>query len=145
MQQVAYVSDDNIDRVVDFLRQINVVKSIDLDVIRNGVLVTEVDEIIGMISYEKFTTYGLIRYFIFKKQIEEKFVEELVEKLESKALEDDVLTLFSIISNGNVRNIFIGLGFVDVDKTRFFIDEMPVSSGKYKDALILSKTIKKRP
>ncbi len=145
MQQVSYVSEDNVDSVVDFLRQINVVKSIDLDVVRNGVLVIEENEIIGMISYEKFTSYGLIRYFIFKKQIDERFIEELVGKLESKALDNEITKLFSIISSRNVRNIFIDLGFDDVDKTRFFIDESPVTSGKYKDALILAKAIKKRP
>ncbi len=145
MQQVSYVSDSNIDIVVDFLRQINVVKSIDLDVIRNGVLVTDDGEIIGMISYEKFTSYGLIRYFIFKKQIEERLIKELIEMLEDKAIDNEVSKLFSIINSSNVRNIFIGLGFDDVDKTKFFIDETPVSGGKYKDALVLSKLIKKRP
>ncbi len=143
MQQVTYVVDSNFEEVVDFLRKINVVKSIDLDVIRNGVLVTEGDEIIGMISYEKFTNYGLIRYFIFKKQIDVIFIEELIKKLEKKALEDDVNSLFSIISNVNVKNIFSELGFEDVEKSKFFIDEMPVSKGKYKDAIILMKPIKK--
>ncbi len=143
MQQISHVSDYNIDSVVDFLKEVNVVKSIDLDVIKNGVIVTEETEVIGMISYEKFTNYGLVRYFIFKKEIEDNFIEELLEKLEDKAIDNDVSKLFTIISNGNVKSIFQGLGFEDADKSRFFIDEKPVSIGKYKDAIILVKTIKK--
>ncbi len=143
MQQVLSVSDSNLDDAIDFLRQINVVKSIDIDVIKNGVLVKEDDQVIGTISYEKFTTYGLIRYFIFKKQIEEKLIEELLIELEKKATENEIDRLFSIISNENVRDIFVGLGFTDADKSKFFIDETSTSVGKYKNALILIKQIKK--
>jgi N-acetylglutamate synthase-like GNAT family acetyltransferase len=115
----------NLDRYVDvenFLKSVPGIK-IDVDVVMNASLLMNEGEITGIISFECFGTTGLIRYFIFKKMIDEETLEKLFNNLLIKAKEKDLTKIIAFVSNEETIPIFSFLGFTEVDKKQVYIEE----------------------
>ncbi|XMB86718.1 hypothetical protein RJG79_02710 [Mycoplasmatota bacterium WC44] len=125
------------EEVIKFLENIPSIDAIDEDVVMNASVLTEENTILGLLSYEKFTKYGLIRYFIFKSVISNEHILELFNDVIESARMDDIDTLFSVIKKKEVEGFFGELGFNKVDKSKFVIDEENFLDSKYKDANIM--------
>ncbi|XMB67570.1 hypothetical protein RI065_03335 [Mycoplasmatota bacterium zrk1] len=123
--------------VIEFLEQIPTVESIDDDVVENASVLFEDDKVLGILSYEKFTNYGLIRYFIFKSVISNEHIFELLNDVIESARSNDIDSLFSVINKKEIENFFGELGFDKVDKSKFVIDEENFLDSQYKDANIM--------
>ncbi len=128
------------DKVYHFLENVKGLV-IDDNIVNNASVMLEEDEILGMISFEKFGYIGLIRYFIFQRTITDIYTIELLNNLMEKARNEDVTTLISIINNLEVEEIFVLLGFQEVDKENVFFDETIFSNTEYKDSKVFIKKI----
>lgn len=125
--------------VVDFLSTVNTLKRIEDAVIENAVVVTDGKEkICGMVSYETFRKNGLIRYFIFESDLNESVLSQMFVKLYKKAKEQDLNQIYSIISSDDVKELFVDLGFVEVEKRIFYINERNINNTKYHEATVMS-------
>lgn len=138
IKRVTEAESDNFkERVIDFLKDIPSVESIDEDVVENASVILDDETILGLLSYEKFTNFGLIRYFIFKSVISNENILDLFNDVIDSARMDEIDTLFSVIKKKEVEGFFGELGFNKVDKTKFVIDEENFLDSKYKDANIM--------
>lgn len=139
--EIRDVSNENFALAKGFLNDVNVLEEIDEDILRHASILINDGSVHGAISYEKFGSYGLIRYFIFRKVVEFEMIQELFSSLAIKALNDGIIYLFSIVNDSNVVDLFESLDFVVLDREKTFIEEERLSISKYNDAIILAKKI----
>ncbi len=130
-----------LDKAKEFLESVESLKNIDLDVLNEGVALVDLDEIIGVISYEKFKKYGLIRYFVFKRKIVDEYILDIFNKISELAIKRDVKYLFLLVSNGDVYDLFKELGFTQFDSSNLFIEEDNISKTKYENSIVMIKEI----
>jgi hypothetical protein len=137
MADIYSISEDKIEDLSKFLKSVESINDIDTEVVKNGVYISEGTDILGMVSYEGFNNFGLIRYFEFKKNLDMNNIVNMFEILKEKSIKNGIKYLFSIINEEKIMNLFKGLGFNIIDKNYFFIEEKNVLNTKYKDSTIL--------
>jgi len=130
--------EEDVARIKLFLNSIEAVKTIDEVVLLNASIILDDEEsIVGVISFEQFSKNGLIRYFIFKKYIQDDIIRELFESMVETAKEYNLESLFTIIVDHDVSTLFVELGFEEVNKEKFFIEEDNILNTKYRDSKIM--------
>lgn len=139
--EIVDVNDEIYEKVLAFLGEVKTL-NIEEKIVKNASVIMDLDEVVGAISYEKFGFYGLIRYFIFKKYVDDDIIESLFLHLEKKACKDEIKYLFSIVMDQDVMDLFDNLLFVKMDKEKLFIEEERLSDSKYKNATIMAKRLK---
>lgn len=125
------------DKVMNFLHGVHALKEIEEELFNNAVIIVNNDEVVGMITYELFRQKALIRYFIFDKDIEEKYLIDMYEKFFQNLQEKNIGKVFVIINNENVKQMFIDLGFREFPKDSFFLTEESILETKYKNAIVM--------
>lgn len=135
--EIVNVNVDNLNEVVDFLKKVQTINKIDIAIVKNGSIILNKGEIDGVLSYEKFSQYGLIRYFVFKKNTENDFIYKLFNHILEKVKNEKIETLLTLIVKEEVMNLFYNLGFVDIDKKYFFIEEDNILDTNFKDTYLL--------
>lgn len=135
--EIKKVNDENINEVVSFLESLLVIKDINVSVVFNGSFVVDEDEIIGFLSFEEFNDIGLIRYFVFKKIVPKKVIEELFQRVCENAKEKSINVLITMVVKDDAIKVFKDLGFEIADKNDVYIDEINIKETKFKDAIIL--------
>ena len=108
--KIRNVKSDIYDDVLRFLETVPGIK-INKEVVENASLLIEDDKIVGIISFEVFNSKALIRYFIFKKIIDEKIMSSLFENLLKNARAKNIKRMLAFISNEETIPIFEFLGF----------------------------------
>lgn len=139
--EIISVNEENKNKVMDFLREISLINDVNEEVVMNGEFVLD-KEIVGLLSFEEFNRFGLIRYFIFKKAVSEELVLELFKKIINKAKEKNVEILITLVVKKEAIDIFKGLGFYEIDKEDVYIEETNILDTKFKDANVLKYDIK---
>lgn len=135
--KILKVDENSKEIVLDFISEAIDVKDIDINIVKNASYVLDNEKIIGVLSYEKFTDIGLIRYFIFKERVPLGLVIALLENVKQSAKEDNITSLLTIITNDSIKNIFEDLGFDNLEASDVYIDEVNFLNSKYKNAQIL--------
>lgn len=141
MINVRKIEEKNMADLEKFLKSVESIKDVELEVLKNAVFIQENDDILGMISFEIFNKHGLIRYFVFKKNIVLENIYEMFRLLEESAIESDLKSLFSIVNEDKIIELFKQLDFNEIDKNYFFIEEKNVLQTKYKESTILLKEL----
>jgi len=131
-------SEEDVAKIKLFLNSIEAVKTIDEVVLLNASIILDHEDcIVGVISFEQFSKNGLIRYFIFKKYIQDDVIKELFGSMVETAKEFKLESLFTIIVDHDVSSLFFELGFEEVNKEKFFIEEDNILNTKYRDSKIM--------
>lgn len=120
----------------DFLQQIDSVIEIDEELIENGVVIFT-DDVVGYITYEIYSEYGLIRYFIFQKQIDSDYVYQMFQALVDAAKQDGIQSFISIGKNKEVIELFENLGFYPLEHADFLINGQKIIGTELEYATIL--------
>lgn len=128
---------DDYDKVMKFLQGVNALQEIEEELFANAVLIVADETIYGMITYELFRQKALIRYFIFDKDVEEKYLIEMYEKFFSNLKANKINRVFVIINSEEIKKMFINLGFKEFPKESFFLTEESILQTKYKNAHVL--------
>lgn len=123
-------------KVKDFLRQIDSVMEIDEELIENGVVILT-DDVVGYITYEIYSEYGLIRYFIFQKQIDSSYVYQMFQTLVDVAKQNGIQSFISIGKNKEVIELFEDLGFYPLEHADFLINGQKIIGTELEYATIL--------
>lgn len=127
MIQIESVNDGNFKDAYGFLNSVPSIKSIDNEVLKNAVIVFDDYKVIGSISFEEYDSIGLIRYFVFKKNLSNNVLIDLLEKLIFNARKRNLKKLVCIADNSEIKGLFEELGFSSLDK-KIFINEEPLTN-----------------
>lgn len=139
--EIVKVNNDNEKRLLEFIENLTLIKDVDINIVRNASFVLDEDEIIGVLSFEVFSKIGLIRYFIFKRAVEEKVVFDLLDSVVETAKKSGILFLTTIVTKENIAHLFKELGFSEIDSSNVYIDETNLLETKYKGSHVLNYKI----
>lgn len=120
--KVTGVSDQNRQQIEEFVKMVEK-DEINDDILYNASLLMEQEEVVGIISFECFGRCGLIRYFMFKKVIDEANLSKLFDHLKENAKSKLMTHLVSFVYNKKTVPIFEFLGFFEVDKKTVYVEE----------------------
>lgn len=135
--KILRVNKESENKVLDFISEAISVNDIDINIVKNASYVLDDEKIIGVLSYERFTNIALIRYFVFKEKVPLGLVIALLENVKQSAKEDNITFLLTIVTDENIKKIFEELGFINVEASDVYIDEVSFLNSKYKNAQIL--------
>ena len=142
MYEIKRVNESDFDLIKSFLFEVPAIDSIDDEVLKNASVLYLDNQIYGIISYELFFNYALIRYFVFKRNVDELVVKELFESLEENVNKMDIEYIFSLVNQGDIYNLFTSLDFKEISKDDIFIEEQNFENSKFKDTKLMIKRIK---
>ncbi len=128
---------EDYEKVMNFLQGVHALQEIEEELFNNAVIIECDEEIYGMITFEMFRNKALIRYFIFDKDVEEKYLIELYEKFFANLKAHNLSRVFVIINNDNIKEMFLNLGFKEFPKESFFLTEESILNTKYKNAITM--------
>ena len=141
MYEIRKALEENYDNMRSFLSEVPSINQIDDEVLKNAIILFLDDKIHGMISYESFFNYALIRYFVFKRGVDEMIIKELFDTMEELILENDIEYIFSLVNQNEVFDLFTNLKFEEVNKDDVFIEEQNFQKSKFKDTRLMLKRI----
>ena len=141
MYEIRKAEFENFDSIKSFLFEVPAIDSIDEDVLKNASVLYLDEKIYGIISYELFFNYALIRYFVFKRNVDEMIVKELFDSIEDSVSKNDIDYIFSLVNHMDIYNLFTSLNFKDISKEYVFIEEQNYQNSKFKDTKLMIKKI----
>lgn len=141
MFKIEKISSASLQKAKTFLLSVPSIKEIDEDILQKATLVTDEDDIVGAISYETYNDLGLIRYFVFKKILDDSLIDDLFSNMEFNARADGIKEIFCIVNDKTIENLFSSLGFKQVEKENLYIDEEPFLMHEYKNSNVMIKNI----
>ena len=119
MYEIRKALEENYENMRSFLSEVPSINQIDDEVLKNAIILFLDDKIHGMISYESFFNYALIRYFVFKRGVDEMIIKELFDTMEELILENDIEYIFSLVNQNEVFDLFTNLKFEEVNEEEF--------------------------
>jgi hypothetical protein len=141
MYEIRKAEFENFDSIKSFLFEVPAIDSIDEDVLKNASVLYLDEKIYGIISYELFFNYALIRYFVFKRNVDEMIVKELFDSIEDSVSKNDIDYIFSLVNHMDIYNLFTSLNFKEISKEDVFIEEQNYQNSKFKDTKLMIKKI----
>ena len=141
MYEIKRASEENFDLIKSFLFEVPAIDEVDEDVLENASVLYLDDKIYGIISYELFFNYALIRYFVFKRNVDEMVVKELFDSIVDSIGEKDIDYIFSLVNQIDIYNLFTSLNFKEVNKEDVFIEEQIFQKSKFKDTKLMIRKI----
>lgn len=134
------VDSNSVNALCDFLLNVPSISNLDEDILKNGIIAKENDEIIGSISFEEYDSCGLIRYFVFKRKLDNQILENMLDSLINKAKNLNIERLVSVADSYPTVHLFKSLDFNTIEKN-IFIDEEEIKNTNFKDSILLSREI----
>lgn len=126
----------------EFIKRIPSIKEIEEDILDNMFIVRNDANVLGMISYENYIDKGLIRYFIFQKDVEFDDLKMLFKKMELKAIEDKIKYLITVIEEKELMYFFERLEFNRIDINKIYLFETALVDTIYSNAICMIHEIK---
>ena len=78
MYEIKRASQEYYEDIKAFLLDVPAINVVDEDILQNASILLNKGSIHGVVSFEIFFNYALIRYFVFKRNVDELLVKELV-------------------------------------------------------------------
>lgn len=141
MYEIKKAEKDNFDNIKSFLLEVPAISEVDDEILKNAIILYLDEKIHGIISYESFFNYALIRYFVFKRGVDEMIVRELFDTIEENILDNDIEYIFSLVNQNEIFDLFTSLKFEEVNKDDVFIEEQCYQKSKFKDTRLMLKRI----
>ena len=113
MYYIRNVKKTNIDAVRNYLLDVPTIKKVDEEILKKAVFISKNDEIYGVVSYEIIENYALIRYFVYKRNIDMDLLKELFSLLEEKIIKNNIYYILSLVENEQLFSLFSSLGFAE--------------------------------
>lgn len=140
MLQIVNVDENNYSNAYNFLKTVPSISAVDDSILKNGVIIFDDDKVIGSISFETYDHLGLVRYFVFKKNLSRNILVDLMNKLEETAKSIDIVKLVCVADNSQIEDLFLELGFSKLNK-RIYINEEVVTDTNFSSSNFLYKNI----
>ena len=129
------INENNKKMIENFIKKIPTIDEIDKEIFEKFVIVRDEEEVKGIISYEKYYDKGLIRYFIFQKDVSFDYLEMLFNKLKESAGKEVITTFVTVIEDENLCYFFKKLGFKLINVDKIYLSETSLKDTIYRDAL----------
>lgn len=123
--------------VNEFIKKIPTINKIEDDILENMVIIREENKVVGIISYEDYLEKGLIRYFIFQKDVLFEDLEKLFEEMKKKTINKGIKSLMTVIEDNELVNFFNKLGFKKIDIKRVYLSETSLGDTIYSNAICM--------
>ena len=140
MKSIEMINDNNYDKITSFLSSVPSINSIEDDVVLNTVAIIDDDKVLGSVSFEIYDSNALIRYFVFKRNIDNTYINNMIEKLCALARNKNISNIVCIADSKVVYDLFLEFGFVEIEDN-IFINEDKKSNSNYSNAEFLIKSI----
>ena len=140
MFQIHNVDENNYKEAYNLLKSVPSISGIEDSILKNGVVVMDDNKVIGSISFEIFDHIGLIRYFVFKKNLSNIILKKLMSELEVNARRLSLNQLICVADNIQIEDLFKELSFSNLNK-KIFINEEKISSTNFSNSNFLYKNI----
>ena len=141
MYEIKRASEQELESIKSFLFEVPAIDNVDEEVLKNASVLYLDDKIYGIISYELFFNYALIRYFVFKRNVDEIVVRELFDSIEENIRKKEIDYIFSLVNQGDIYNLFSSLDFKEISKEDIFIEEQNFENSKFKETKLMIKKI----
>lgn len=141
MYEIKKANPENFDSLKSFLFEVPAIDTIDDEVLKNASVLYLDNKIYGIISYELFFNYALIRYFVFKRNVDEMIVKELFDSIEETVAQNEIDYIFSLVNQNDIYNLFSSLDFKEISKDDVFLEEQNFKNSKFKDTKLMIKKI----
>ena len=141
MYEIRKASASEFAEIKAFLNEVPSIDDISEEILNNASILYLDNKIFGMISFESFFNYALIRYFVFKRNVDELVVKELFSSVEKSVVQKDIEYIFSLVNQDDIYNLFEGLDFKEIDKENVFIEEERYIESKFKDTKLMLKKV----
>lgn len=141
MYEIKKADVTSIDVVREFLLEVPQIEAIEDEVLQNASILYFDGKINGVISYELFFNYALIRYFVFKRNVDEMIIKELFNSIEKSVDEREIEYIFSLVNQADIYELFSSLNFKEINKEDIFIEEQGFQNSKFKDTKLMIKKI----
>lgn len=130
------------EKIKAFLWEVPAISEFNEDVLKNASVLYKNDEIFGVVSFEQFFNYALIRYFVFKRSVEEMVIKELFDSIVESISENKIEYIFSLVNNHDIYELFTSLEFEETNKEDVFLEEVCFENSKLKDTKLMIRKIK---
>lgn len=140
MLQIVNVDENNYINAYNFLKTVPSISAVDDSILKNGVIIFDDDKVIGSISFETYDHLGLVRYFVFKKNLSRNILVDLMNKLEETAKSINIDKLVCVADNSQIEDLFLELGFSKLNK-KIYINEEVVTDTNFSSSNFLYKSI----
>ena len=131
----------NFPLIKSFLLDVPAIEEVDDAILKNASILYLDNKVSGVISYETFYNYALIRYFVFKRNVDEMIIKELFQSVEDSICDDDIEFVFSLVNQDDIYSLFSSLNFSEVKKEDVFIEEQNFEKSKFKDTKLMIKRL----
>jgi len=116
MLKVVKCEEEKRAQVVAFIRKAQPDFEPDLDVLARSILIIDMENIVGMVSYGKHDNMGIIRYFLYDACLTgTDLIVQLFFELYRQAYSEGVTRLVAGIPTASVKHLFELLGFTTFD------------------------------
>lgn len=140
MFEIQNVNETNFQQAFNFLNSVPSIAAIDNEILKNGVIVFLQNKVIASISFEIFDNVGLIRYFVFKRDLDNIVLNHLLDALTDNAIKMNIKKLICVADNEQIEDLFKEFNFKTLDK-KIFINEEEVSKSNFSNSNFLFKDI----
>lgn len=140
MFEIQNVNETNFQQAFNFLNSVPSIATIDNEILKNGVIVFLQNKVIASISFEIFDNVGLIRYFVFKRNLDNIVLNHLLDALTDNAIKMNIKKLICVADNEQIEDLFKEFNFKTLDK-KIFINEEEVSKSNFSNSNFLFKDI----
>lgn len=137
---VEKINNDNMEKIISFLTSVPSISTIDENIIKNSAAIIDDDKVVGSISFEQYDSIGLIRYFVFKRNMSNELLKNMIDSLNTTAIQKGITELVCIADNVPVFELFTELGFKEINKNIFINEEKSINTS-YGNSDFLSKRI----
>lgn len=137
--EIQRTNQNNYHLIASFLKRIPSIDEIKTEFIDNSSILLNslTNEILGIVAYEQFGKYGLIRYFIFQKNIEKEQVNALFLDLVDHAKSLGIKQVISVIQKDELLSIFTTFGLNPINNEQIYLNETPFKDTDFHDAKVL--------
>ena len=138
---IEHVNQKSADELKAFLTSVPSINDVSDAILSNAIIVKDEGVIIGAVSYERYNKNALIRYFVFKKTMEDEVVISLFNTLEESARNDGVSIMYCVVNSPLIEELFNRLGFEKKEGSKLYIDEELFDLSKNNQAFIMEKQL----
>ena len=125
--EIENINENNASQIKQFIQRIPGFE-IEEEILSKVTILKENDIIKGMISYENYVSNGLIRYFIFQKDVAFEDLELLFKEMVKKIKTEGISKIITIIQQDELKSFFEKLKFNEIAIDKIYIGEKELRS-----------------
>jgi hypothetical protein len=139
MFEIKKIVKSNIEEVRKYLAEVPRIKEINDSILSDGLVVYLNNKIQLVVSYVINNNTALIRYFVYKRGLDEMIIKEVFNILEKNIIDNYIDYMMTIVNEDNIFDVYSSLGFRVAKKKEISIKKK--DNLKYKNAKIMLKKL----